>query len=575
MTLLGTLGSSSCTDNDQTGGANPLSDFALSVSAGACTLTQENAPRKALEIAWSGRADDGSTQYALEISTEMQSLAAAPWSKTFPEGTHAFALTQDELNRIVIDYHKIHSDQPVRLKVKVTMTTSLHWKLYSAADSAYVDCRTYIPVYPRHTHKAPLYWSPYEYNYEKNNYMPEEEWKANIDWVAENLKSYGYTLVSTDGWMTEHALSVCNEYGYITRASAHWNHDYAYWADYCRSKGLQLGIYGNPMWVPREAAEAGLKIKGTNIPIANIVDMNEYRNGHEYNWVQLDREGAEEWVRGYVDHYAEMGAVFLRVDFLSFYQDGKDRFRPEGVGPERPEWMYETALRWMREQCDKHGIFFSVAMNHGYDDAAVERNYAHSIRVSVDTEAGTWTRFSDQERGVHYPMWMQWMNPFDGLIYFSRATGRGHMLLDGDFIRLNTMASADECKSVVSLNVIAGGLVAVADCHDTAGDRLQYYQNRELLALVQDGFVGKPLSDDPADARSQTWTGDTGSGDRIVAVFNRESAPKAYSVSPSELGITGNCTVRDLWEHRSLPQQPTYTGTVPPHGCVVLKISKN
>ena len=140
-----------------------------------------------------------------------------------------------------------------------------------------------------------MYWSPYEYNYEKNSYMPEDEWQANIDWVAANLKNYGYTLVSTDGWMTEHDLRVCNEYGYVSRASINWQHDYAYWADYCRSKGLQLGIYGNPLWVPREVAQSGLKIKGTDIPVANIVDLNEYRNGHQYNWVQLDREGAEAW----------------------------------------------------------------------------------------------------------------------------------------------------------------------------------------------------------------------------------------------------------------------------------------
>lgn len=146
----------------------------------------------------------------------------------------------------------------------------------------------------------------------------------------------------------------------------------------------------------------------------------------------------------------------------------------------------------MREQCDKHDMFLSVAMNHAYGDAAVERNYAHSIRVSVDTEAGGWERFSALERGVHYPMWMQWMNPFDGLVYFSRISGRGRVMLDGDFIRLNTMASDGECRSVVSLNVIAGGLVAVADRHDTAGDRLRFYQNRELTALVQDGFTANP-----------------------------------------------------------------------------------
>ena len=227
----------------------------------------------------------------------------------------------------------------------------------------------------------------------------------------------------------------------------------------------------------------------------------------------------------------------------------------------------------MREQCDKHDMFLSVAMNHAYGDAAVERNYAHSIRVSVDTEAGGWERFSALERGVHYPMWMQWMNPFDGLVYFSRISGRGRVMLDGDFIRLNTMASDGECRSVVSLNVIAGGLVAVADRHDTAGDRLRFYQNRELTALVQDGFTGKPLSDDPNDPQSSVWTGELTDGSRIVAVFNRESQPLEYTLTPSELGFTSG-VVRDLWEHRNLPQQSSYEFDILVHDCVVLKISK-
>ena len=180
-------------------------------------------------------------------------------------GERACVLTQEELNRIVVDECNVRESASVRLKVKLTMNTSVHWKLYSVADSAYVNCSLYTPVYPEQRHKAPMYWSPYEYNYEKNSYMPEDEWQANIDWVAANLKNYGYTLVSTDGWMTEHDLRVCNEYGYVSRASINWQHDYAYWADYCRSKGLQLGIYGNPLWVPREVAQSGLKIKGTDI----------------------------------------------------------------------------------------------------------------------------------------------------------------------------------------------------------------------------------------------------------------------------------------------------------------------
>lgn len=163
----------------------------------------------------------------------------------------------------------------------------------------------------------------------------------------------------------------------------------------------------------------------------------------------------------------------------------------------------------MREQCDKHDMFLSVAMNHAYGDAAVERNYAHSIRVSVDTEAGGWERFSALERGVHYPMWMQWMNPFDGLVYFSRISGRGRVMLDGDFIRLNTMASDGECRSVVSLNERAGR--ARGRCRPSRtrpGEQgLLFYQNRETDGpRCRTVSTANPSRTSPNDPRAPSGT---------------------------------------------------------------------
>ena len=57
-----------------------------------------------------------------------------------------------------------------------------------------------------HTYKAPLYWSVYEYCYEQerqgianeNMDIKPEEWDKIIDWVAADLKPYGYDMVCTD-----------------------------------------------------------------------------------------------------------------------------------------------------------------------------------------------------------------------------------------------------------------------------------------------------------------------------------------------------------------------------------------
>ena len=75
-------------------------------------------------------------------------------------------------------------------------------------------------------------------------------------------------------------------------------------------------------------------------------------------------------------------------------------------------------------------------------------------------------------------------------------------MLDADFTRLNTFDTEGEKQSVISLQLMAGGPIAVADQYNTivSGD-LKFYQNEELLALNKDGFVGKPLSDDLWNAK--------------------------------------------------------------------------
>jgi len=81
------------------------------------------------------------------------------------------------------------------------------------------------------------------------------------------------------------------------------------------------------------------------------------------------------------------------------------------------------------------------------------------------------------------------------------------IILDGDFIRLNTFASNSEKRSVVSGHLIAGGPLSISDEYSTIGGDTWLIQNEEMLALNLDGFVGLPLSHDPTVDSSQIWTG--------------------------------------------------------------------
>jgi hypothetical protein len=428
---------------------------------------------------------------------------------------------------------------------------------------------------PPNPHEAPLYWSVYEYHRilehagQTSNHMPEEVFMENIQMINEHLKPYGYNIICMDGWGD---IKV-NENGYRITHSEKWEHDYAWWADTLQKLGMTLGMYHNPLWISEGAAYSGAMIEGTSIPLTSIIDTSE--NSKWFNWIQIDQPGAKEYITNNVNFYADMGVRYLRVDFLSWYEDGHDR-NYGTVGPDRPAADYDSALKWMREACDDNGMLLSLVMPHLYDEAESEQLYGHMIRINGDVFEGGWNRFNNSNRGVRRDVWSQWENPFDGYTYWSYIAGREKLILDGDFIRLNTMSNVLEKQTVISLHLMAGGPLSPTDQAGSSmtAENIAMYTNSEMLALNEDGFVGKPLTNDPTIDSSQIWKGQMSNGDWVVAFFNREETMKTRSMDFAKLGISGKASVRNLWEHTDMGSMTSISANIPPHGCMVFNVSE-
>jgi hypothetical protein len=421
-------------------------------------------------------------------------------------------------------------------------------------------------------YNPPLYWSVYEHHIIKeqngvaDNYIPETEFLANIDWVDQNLKSYGYDMICVDGWGD---VSQYNDNGYRSSHSVHWQHDFEWWSNHLQQRGMRLGMYGNPLWIHVDISDTTRKIATTNINVSTLIDSSE---NSLFTWVQVDRPGAEEYVKGYIQYYADMGIKFFRVDFLSWYETGYDRYLGI-VGPNRPRVHYETALQWMREACDSNDMYLSLVMPNLFNEAELEIQYGHMIRINEDTGYGEWWKFSDKDRGHRFDEWSQYANAFDGFTYWSYISGRDKVRLDGDFIRINTFSTDSEKRSVISAHLIAGGPLTISDQHSTIDDDIWVYQNEELLELNYDGFVGKPITNNPIDEASQIWTGQMSNGDWVIGLFNRESETRTRTISLNDLGFSGDALVRDLWQHAYLGLMDTISADIPPHGCMILKVN--
>ena len=423
--------------------------------------------------------------------------------------------------------------------------------------------------------KAPLYWSVYEYCYDQERQgvgtidISPEEWDKIIDFVATNLKPHGYDMICTDGFI---AMLATDNSGYMTQYGSISLKDLV---AKCKAKGLKLGVYDNPLWIhgPRDT-----KIEGTDYTFGNL-----YYNGSTqvvnpgvddmwFHWIVAENPGAKEYIDGFFKHYKELGVEFIRMDFLSWYEDGKDRgigVVGRGYGRE----SYARAMAYIGEAAKKYGIFTSLVMPHNFNDAEIEARYGNMMRIVCDTCGGGWWHTSAQDKGKSYANWPQCMNQFDGFTYWSHLSGRNKIILDGDFIRLNKFDTDAERETVISLQLMAGGPVAAADQYSTIGNNLKFYVNDELLALNKDGFVGKPLSDKLGDKKNEIWYGKMTNGDYVVGLFNRSDNTASVSVKLSDIGISGEKNVRDLWKHTDEGKASVVSANIPAHGCKIVKLS--
>jgi len=162
----------------------------------------------------------------------------------------------------------------------------------------------------------------------------ESEVKANADYMAKNLKDFGWEYVVVDiRWYIDNQTTghyndydksdfVLDKYGrYIPSSkrfpSAANGAGFKPLADYIHSKGLKFGIH-IMRGVPKEAVFNKLPIKGTDKTAADI-----YSTEYECTWLQdnytvvAGKPGAQEYYNSIFDLYASWGLDFVKVDDLS------------------------------------------------------------------------------------------------------------------------------------------------------------------------------------------------------------------------------------------------------------------
>lgn len=98
--------------------------------------------------------------------------------------------------------------------------------------------------------------------------------------------------------------------------------------------------------------------------------------------------------------------------------------------------------------------------------------------------------------------------------------------------------------------------------------------NDEVIAVSQDplGAQAKRYS---TDQFTEVWAKPLSTGTIAVGLFNKGWRPATVKAKWSDLGITGNKPVRDLWQRKDLGSfKDSYSADIPAHGVVLIEIGK-
>jgi alpha-galactosidase len=157
----------------------------------------------------------------------------------------------------------------------------------------------------------------------------------------------------------------------------------------------------------------------------------------------------------------------------------------------------------------------------------------------------------------------------------SKFAGPGHWN-DPDMLEIgNGGMNANEYRTHMTLwAILAAPLLAGNDLTRMSDETLSTLTNRGVIAVDQDalGMQGDRFS---AVGPMETWVKPLSGGAKAVALFNRGEWARPMTLTLRDFGYSGNARVVDLWTGKEVEATSgAYTELVPPHGALLLKVSR-
>lgn len=400
--------------------------------------------------------------------------------------------------------------------------------------------------------------------------VTEKETKANADFMAENLKQYGWEYVVVDirwfiandkagGYNESNPVYVIDNYGRYQPAenrfpSSSNGRGFKALADYVHGKGLKFGIH-IMRGIPKVAVMRHLPIKGTNGITADQIYSEEGRcKWLKDNYtVDASKPGAQEYYNSIFEMYAEWGVDFIKIDDLS----APDYHQPE--------------IDMIRKAIDRTGRPIVLSTSPGETPVVAAKHvdsHANMWRM-VNDVWDVWKDFTHLVKVAHdwYPYIGEGTWPDCDMIPLGHIAIRGERGED----RMTRLTKDEQYSLMTFFSIFRSPLMYGGDLPSIDPFTLSLLTNKGVLKMHRDGTAVKELFND--EQKLAVTSKDKNSGATYLAIFNLSDKAQKIQVPLSSMGIKGAKRATLLWSNKQVGKvKGKVSVTLNPHACTLYKL---
>jgi hypothetical protein len=405
----------------------------------------------------------------------------------------------------------------------------------------------------------------------------ESEVKANADYMAANLKKFGWEYIVIDirwyvdndkahGYNEKDPSFVMDEFGCFMPSpvrfpSAANGAGFKPIADYIHSKGLKFGIH-IMRGIPKEAVKRNTPIQGSKKRAADIYNTDQLCKWlKDMYTVDDQKEGAQEYYNSLFNLYASWGLDFIKIDDLS------------------APYYHQDEIELIRKAIDQCGRKIVLSTSPGETPVA--------NRDHISSNANMWRIVNDL-----WDNWKQLKEEFEVCNRWSAHIGDEHFP-DCDMLplghigiraergndRMSGLTKDEQITMMTLFSIFRSPLMFGGNLPDNDAFTLSLITNKEVLFVNQHSSANKQLFNNGGKV---AWIAtDPKSGDKFLALFNiadqvvpNAEEVKMVSVALDQLGIKGSCLVTDLWSGKKLGKfKGEFAQNIKPHASGLYRIS--